>query len=67
MGVTATHCQLMAEYSHWMDQNLYRVCASIPDCDRRRDLGAFFRSIHGTRNHILFGDRIWLARLSGET
>ena len=66
MSVMTTYCQLMATYSHWMNQNLYQVCASIPDCDRRRDLGAYFQSIHGTLNHILFGDRVWLGRLTGE-
>lgn len=66
MSVTAAYCQVMAEYSHWMNQNLYRVCASIPEDDRHRDLGAFFQSIHGTLNHILFGDRVWLGRLTGE-
>ena len=66
MSVTAAYCHVMAEYSHWMNQNLYRICASIPDCDRRRDLGAFFQSIHGTLNHILFGDRVWLGRLTGK-
>ena len=66
MSVTAAYCQLMAEYSHWMNQKLYTVCEQIPDRDRRRDLGAFFKSIHGTLNHILFGDRAWLGRLTGE-
>lgn len=66
MSVTAAYCHLMAEYGHWMNQNLYQVCANIPDSDRRRDLGAFFQSIHGTLNHILFGDRVWLGRLTGE-
>ena len=29
---------------------------------RRRDLGAFFRSVHGTLYHLLLGDRIWMTR-----
>ena len=64
MTVTVEYCRLMAEYSHWMNQNLYRVCETIPDCDRRHNMGAFFQSIHGTLNHILFGDRVWLGRLT---
>ncbi|PSB18673.1 damage-inducible protein DinB [Phormidesmis priestleyi ULC007] len=52
----------MAEYNHWMNQKLYKICAEIPDVKRREDLGAFFKSIHGTLNHILVGDRIWLGR-----
>lgn len=42
-------------------QALY-VCEQIPDSTRKKDLGAFFRSIHGTLNHLLLVDRLWLAR-----
>ncbi|MCU0523462.1 MAG: DinB family protein [Elainella sp. Prado103] len=52
----------LAEYNQWMNQKLYAVCAEVPDEVRRRDQGAFFKSIHGTLNHLLFGDRIWLGR-----
>ncbi|HEY9644448.1 MAG TPA: DinB family protein [Coleofasciculaceae cyanobacterium] len=58
--------KMMAEYSHWMNQKLYLICAEIPDEKRREDLGAFFRSIHGTLNHLLFGDRAWLGRFTGQ-
>jgi uncharacterized damage-inducible protein DinB len=36
------------------------------DADYRADHGAFFGSVHGTLNHLLVGDRIWMRRLSGE-
>ena len=58
--------QLMAEYNSWMNQKLYSVCAEIPDEKRKADLGAFFKSIHGTLNHLLWADRIWLRRFTGE-
>src|SRR5690606_27234392 len=32
----------------------------------RRPLGVFFSSLHGTLNHLLLPDRIWLRRLTGE-
>jgi uncharacterized damage-inducible protein DinB len=54
-----------ARYNHWMNQKVYEVCAGIDDAERRRDRGAFFKSIHGTLNHLLFGDRVWMGRLSG--
>ena len=57
--------QLMARYNQWMNEKLYRVCADIPDEDRKRDLGAFFRSIHGTLNHLLYGDKAWMGRFTG--
>lgn len=58
--------RLKADYNRWMNQKLYAVCAAIPDEARRRDLGAFFRSIHGTLNHLLLVDRLWLGRITGD-
>lgn len=57
----------MARYSHWMNDRLYALCAEFTDAERKTDRGAFFKSIHGTLNHILVGDRIWLGRLNGKT
>lgn len=57
-----TYYLTMAEYNQWMNQKLYAICAEIPDEMRKQDQKAFFKSIHGTLNHLLFGDRIWLGR-----
>ena len=59
-----SYYKTMADYNHWMNQNLYTVCSKISDIKRREDLGAFFKSIHGTLNHILVGDRLWLGRFT---
>lgn len=59
-----SYCKTMAEYNHWMNQKLYKICAEVPDVKRRENLGAFFKSIHGTLNHILVGDRVWLGRFT---
>lgn len=59
----ANYYELMSQYSRWMDAKLYEVCAIIPDKDRKKDMGAFFKSIHGTLNHIYYGDLAWLERL----
>jgi uncharacterized damage-inducible protein DinB len=56
----------LATYNHWMNERIYDVCASLPDAERKKDRGAFFRSIHGTLNHLLLGDRIWLSRFKQE-
>jgi len=56
----------MAEYNAWMNRKLYRVCAGIPDELRKKDLGAFFGSIHGTLNHLLHADLIWMGRFTGQ-
>ena len=56
----------MARYNRWMNQRLYQCCSGIPDEERKRDAGAFFKSIHGTLNHLLLGDKIWLGRFFGK-
>ena len=60
------HYELMADYNRWMNESLYAVCEQIADEQRKADRGAFFRSIHGTLNHILWGDRIWLGRFTNQ-
>ena len=54
-----------ARYNRLANETLYEACAALSDEERRRDLGAFFRSVHGTLNHLLLGDRIWMARFEG--
>jgi uncharacterized damage-inducible protein DinB len=60
------HYQLMARYNQWMNQRLYLVCRSLPDELRKTDFGAFFGSIHGTFNHLLFADSAWMARFQNQ-
>lgn len=55
-----------AQYNRWMNERLYAVCAEIPDAERKRDRGAFFESMHGTLNHLLLADKLWLGRFLGE-
>jgi uncharacterized damage-inducible protein DinB len=55
----------MARYNRWQNENLYGVADTLPDEERRRERGAFFGSIHKTLSHLLWGDRIWMARFTG--
>jgi len=48
-----------------MNDKLCSLSSQLSDEARKRDQGAFFRSIHGTFNHLLVADRIWLGRLEG--
>ena len=57
---------LMADYNAWMNGKLYEAAAGLPDAARKRDLGAFFKSLHGTLNHILLVDLMFLARFTGQ-
>jgi uncharacterized damage-inducible protein DinB len=52
-----------ARYNAWFNARLYEVSATASDDERRRDLGAFFGSVHGTLNHLILCDHIWLLRL----
>lgn len=56
--------QTFAAYNRWMNEKTYAVAAAMTDAERRQDRGAFFKSIHSTLNHILFGDRAWMNRLA---
>ena len=58
--------QTMARYNRWMNERLYDCCARLSDDERKRDVRAFFKSIHGTLNHLLLGDRVWLGRFTGK-
>lgn len=60
------YCRTMARYNRWMNEKLYAVCAELSDAERRRDRGAFFASVHGTLNHLLAGDRLWLGRFTDQ-
>lgn len=64
---TGSYPLLMAEYNRWMNGKVYAACAGLADEERRRDRGAFFKSIHGTLDHLLWGDRNWLGRFDGNS
>ena len=42
------------------------ACARLSEAERTIDRGAFFGNIHGTLNHILAGDRIWMTHFEGD-
>ncbi len=56
---------MFAGYNAWCNARLYAAAAAVPDAEYRADRGAFFRSLHGTLNHLLVGDRIWMHRFTG--
>lgn len=62
--IDVSYCQTMAHYNQWMNQRLYALCGELTDKERKRDLGAFFKSIHGTLNHLLYGDLAWISRFT---
>ena len=63
--IDPAYVQTLARYNRWQNENLYAAAATLTDAQRREDRGAFFKSIHATLNHLLFGDSIWMSRLEG--
>lgn len=66
MDRLVSHFQILARYNRLANQRLYDACALLDDSERQQIRPAFFKSIHGTLNHILVGDRIWLGRFEGK-
>jgi len=60
------HFAMMAAYNAWANRRVYEAAALLDDEAYRRDTGAFFKSLHGTLNHLLAADRIWMKRFTGE-
>ncbi len=57
--------QMFAAYNAWANDRLFSAAGALTDDDYRRDADVFFRSMHGTLNHILVADRIWMQRFTG--
>jgi uncharacterized damage-inducible protein DinB len=53
----------LARYNAWANRRLYDACAALSEAEYMMPRAAFFGSIHGALNHLLVGDRIWLARI----
>lgn len=63
--ITVEHVRTFAGYNQWQNRSLYTAADGLTEEGRKQDRGAFFKSIHGTLCHILFGDQIWLHRFAG--
>ena len=60
------HFKRFAAYNAWANARLYDAATALTDFERKRDLKAYFKSLHGTLNHILVADRIWMHRITGQ-
>jgi uncharacterized damage-inducible protein DinB len=61
----AAHYRMFGHYNAWANGRLYEAAARLTLEQYRADRGAFFKSIHGTLNHLLATDRIWMRRFTG--
>jgi uncharacterized damage-inducible protein DinB len=60
--ITPGYVRTMAAYNAEMNRRLYAAAARLGDAERRAPRGAFWGSIHGTLNHLLWGDTQWMSR-----
>jgi uncharacterized damage-inducible protein DinB len=64
--MTRDKFQQLANYNRWANSRLYAAALDLSDQAYRLHIGVFFGSLHGTLNHLLLTDRLWLKRLTGE-
>jgi uncharacterized damage-inducible protein DinB len=57
---------MFAGYNAWANSRLYDAAGELSDADYRTDRGVFFKSLHGTLNHLLTTDLFWMGRFTGE-
>jgi uncharacterized damage-inducible protein DinB len=60
-----SYFSMLARYNLWATRKLYEHVDILSEDDYRGDCGLFFRSVHGTLNHLLVGgDLVWYPRFA---
>jgi len=60
------HLVQLGRYNRWANDRILTVCSDLGEAACRTDTGGFFNSLHGTLNHTLAAEQIWLARWVGD-
>lgn len=59
------HFAMLARYNLWATRRLMEHVDALPEADYRCDAGLFFKSIHGTLNHLLVAEHaLWRRRFA---
>ncbi len=54
-----------ARYDRWATERVLAAADRLPDADYRGDVGLFFKSVHGTLNHLLVAQhQLWFRRFA---
>jgi len=61
----SAHYRVFGHYNAWANSRLYEAAGQLSTEQYRADRGAFFKSVHGSLNHLLATDRIWMQRFTG--
>lgn len=59
------YIDLMARYNAWQNRGMVAAADGLAHEARWQERGAFFGSIAGTLNHLLWGDSMWMSRFDG--
>src|SRR5262245_60284387 len=65
-GSMKQHFEMFAAYNKWANGRLYEAASVLSKEELERDMGAFFKSMIRTVNHLIAADRIWMKRFTGE-
>jgi len=57
---------MFGRYNAWANNRLFEAAGRLSAEQYRADRGAFFKSVHGTLNHLLVTDRVWMQRFTGK-
>jgi uncharacterized damage-inducible protein DinB len=59
------HFQTLARYNVWATERLLSPIDHMTEEDYRLDVGLFFKSVHGTLNHLFVGEHLlWFRRFN---
>jgi len=63
--ITPDYVQIMARYNAEMNRRVYHAAGELNAAERRESKGAYWGSIQGTLNHLLWADHMWMSRFDG--
>lgn len=63
--ITPDYVRSMARYNAWQNRQMTQAMETLTPEVLTAPRGAFWGSILGTANHILWGDAIWMTRFDG--
>ena len=62
--ITPAYVATMAAYNAEMNRRLYGAACGLTAAERLAGQGAFWGSIEGTLNHLLWADQMWMSRFA---
>ncbi|EJN06234.1 DinB family protein [Phyllobacterium sp. YR531] len=60
------HFLRLAHYNQWANRQIYNAAGLLDKDDYFADRRAYFKSMHGTLNHLLAVDKLWFGRFTGD-